>query len=110
MPSAIAFAAMLGFVISNDAIAEDPTPGFNTKIPESIMIPDTVGTRVGTLKFFDGMPTKETAALLLENLDLNRGVETFLNGMPAALRLYHVLKGGGCHTRRFSLGHCFLLI
>ena len=57
---------------------------FNSPIPASVMTPDKVETRVGTLEFFDGIPTKETAALLLENLDLNRGVDTFLNGMPAA--------------------------
>jgi hypothetical protein len=63
--------------------AEEPTPGYNTKIPESIMTPDKVETRVGTLEFFDGIPTKETAALVYDNLDFLRGVETFLNGMPA---------------------------
>ena len=37
-----------------------PTPGFNTKIPPKIMTPDTVETRIGTLKFVDGVPTAET--------------------------------------------------
>jgi len=73
------------------ASAEDPTPGFNNKIPEAIMTPDKVETRIGTLEFFDGIPTEKTAALLYDNLDFLRGVETFLNGMPAtsleALRL-----------------------
>jgi hypothetical protein len=69
---------------SKSAIAEEPTPGFNTKIPESIMTPDTVETRIGTLKFFDGIPTKETSALVYNNLDFLRGVEAFLNGIPAA--------------------------
>jgi len=65
-------------------VAEEPTPGYNTKIPESIMTPDKVETRVGTLEFFDGIPTEKTAALLYDNLDYIRGVETFLNGLPAA--------------------------
>ncbi len=69
---------------ANSAMAEGPTPGFNTKIPESIMTPDTVETRIGTLKFFDGIPTKETSALVYDNLDFLRGVEAFLNGVPAA--------------------------
>ncbi|MBD3853957.1 MAG: DUF1254 domain-containing protein, partial [Acidobacteria bacterium] len=64
--------------------AEEPTPGFNHKIPESILTPDEVKTRVGTLEFFDGIPTEETAAVLFENLDLNRGQQAFLNGMPAS--------------------------
>ncbi len=48
------------------------------------MTPDLVATRIGTLEFFDGIPTAETAELLYDNLDFLRGVETFLNGMPAA--------------------------
>jgi hypothetical protein len=62
----------------------EPTPKYNTKIPAKIMTPDTVETRIGTLEFFDGIPTKETAALVYDNLDFLRGVETFLNGIPAA--------------------------
>ena len=65
------------------AVVGQATPGYNTKIPESIMTPDKVETRIGTLKFFDGIPTKETAALLYDNLNFIRGVETFLNGIPA---------------------------
>jgi hypothetical protein len=71
-------------VLATSALAEAPTPGFNTKIPENIMTPDTVETRLGTLKFFDGIPTKETSALVYDNLDFMRGVQTFLNGIPAA--------------------------
>lgn len=35
--------------------------GYNTPIPSSIMTPILVETRLGTLKFFDGVPTQETA-------------------------------------------------
>jgi hypothetical protein len=48
------------------------------------MTPDKVETRIGTLEFVDGIPTKETADLVYDNLDFLRGVETFLNGIPAA--------------------------
>ena len=61
-------------VTTTSSLAQEPTPGFNTKIPESIMTPDTVKTRIGTLKFFDGIPTKETSALVYDNLDFLRGV------------------------------------
>ena len=72
--------------------AEQPTPGYNNKIPDYILTPDKVETRIGALKFFDGIPTKETAALVYDNLDFMRGVETFLNGMPAA-SLEAILRG-----------------
>jgi hypothetical protein len=77
---------IVGFVglVVPIAFAEKPTPGFNNEIPDSILTPDKVKTRVGTLKFFDGIPTEKTAEMLFDNLDLNRGIDTFLNGMPAA--------------------------
>jgi hypothetical protein len=31
-----------------------------TEIPADIIMPDTVETRLGTLKFFDGLPDKAT--------------------------------------------------
>ena len=81
---ASAVAALLAAVLVTPiAFAQEPTRGYNNRIPESIMTPDKVETRIGTLEFFDGIPTKETAALLYDNLDFLRGVETFLNGIPA---------------------------
>jgi len=65
------------------AIAEIPA-GYNTPIPSSIMTPDSVESRLGTLEFFDGVPTQETADNVMENLLFLRGIESFLNGLPAA--------------------------
>ena len=74
----------------------NPTPNYNTPIPEKIMTPDKVETRIGTLEFFDGLPTPETSQKVWDNLDFMRGVETFLNGIPIAsleaLRLGHVQR------------------
>jgi hypothetical protein len=66
-----------------NAWAQD-TPGYNNKIPPQILTPDTVETRIGTLKFFDGFPTKETTQKVYDNLDFMRGVDVFLNFVPAA--------------------------
>ena len=46
--------------VSATGLAEN-TPGYNNKIPGTILTPDMVDTRIGTLKFFDGSPTKENA-------------------------------------------------
>jgi len=70
----------------------DPTPNYNTHIPEEILTPDTVETSIGTLKFFDGVPTRETVEVVYENLDRMRGVEAFLNAMPGA-SIYAAFKG-----------------
>ncbi len=58
--------------------------GFNTPIPAKIMTPDRVETRLGTLEYSDGFPTQATADLLFDHLDFLRGVEAFLNCVPAA--------------------------
>ena len=66
------------------AHAQEKTPGYNQKIPEKIMTPDKVETRLGTLQFVDGVPTEETTQTLYDNLDHSRGVETFLKFIPVA--------------------------
>jgi hypothetical protein len=55
-----------------------------TPIPPSITTPDSVDTRLGTLKFFDGFPDDATVQKVYDNLDFERGVQAFLTAMPAA--------------------------
>jgi len=78
------FLASVLIVGSSTTVLAQNTPGYNNKIPDTILTPDTVDTRIGKLKFFDGSPTKDTVKLVYDNLDFMRGVETFLNGMPAS--------------------------
>ena len=61
-----------------------PAEKYNTPIPAKITTPDLVDTRIGMLEFTDGMPSAETAAVLWDHLDFIRGVEVFLNCIPAA--------------------------
>jgi hypothetical protein len=60
-----------------------PTLKYN-HIPPEIMTPDTVESPIGTLRFFDGVPTKETADLVYDHLDTMRAADTFMKGMPGA--------------------------
>jgi hypothetical protein len=55
-----------------------------TDIPKSITIPDSVDTRLGTLKFKDGFPDDATVQKVYDNLDFQRGVQAMLVAMPAA--------------------------
>jgi hypothetical protein len=55
-----------------------------TEIPASITTPDVVETSLGTLRFFDGFPDDATAQKVYDNLDLQRGVQTFLTCIPPA--------------------------
>ncbi len=57
---------------------------YKTDIPLKVLTPDNVQTdRLGKLTFYDGMPTDETLKKVYDNLDFMRGVEVFLNFIPA---------------------------
>jgi hypothetical protein len=57
------------------------------------LTPDTVETELlGTLEFFDGMPSDETVKKPLDLLDTSRAAEAFLTGMPAT-SIYAMLEG-----------------
>jgi hypothetical protein len=79
-------------------------PKFATSIPSSITTPDSVETRLGTLKFFDGFPDQATVQTVYDNLDFQRGVQVFLTAIPAASA--HAMRTGfapsGPTTRRCS--------
>ena len=47
--------------------------------PASILTPDKVETRIGTLDFKDGMPSEETIAKVYDNLDFTHAFEAFVN-------------------------------
>ena len=53
-------------------------------VVEKLAMPDRIETRIGTLKFFDGFPTDETARIALDYLVFMRGVDVFLDEMRAA--------------------------
>ncbi len=56
---------------------------YKTDIPEKILTPDRVESKLGNLTFYDGMPTKETVSKVYDNLDYMRGIDVFLNFIPA---------------------------
>ena len=58
-------------------------PKYAAKVPASVQTPNTVQTRLGPLKFFDGLPAEETVKKVYDNLDFNRGMEAFMAGIPA---------------------------
>lgn len=56
-----------------------PKMKMSTPIPAEITTPDTVQSRIGTLKFNDGFPTDETVQMVYDNLAFQRGVSVFLS-------------------------------
>jgi hypothetical protein len=65
-------------------VAQKAIYKMTTDIPASITTPDVVETSLGTLRFFDGFPDAATVQKVYDNLDFQRGVQTFLTAMPAA--------------------------
>ena len=58
-----------------------------TPIPPGVAIPDSVETRLGTLKFFDGFPDDATVEKLYDNLDFQRAVQAYLLGLAPVNQL-----------------------
>jgi hypothetical protein len=58
-------------------------PKYSPNVPTKITTPNTVETRIGTLRFKDGTPDPATVQLAYDQLDFGRGVDAFLRGMSA---------------------------
>ncbi len=72
---------------------KSPDAKFKAVVPSSILTPDKVQTELlGELQFFDGMPDKTTVSKTYDFIDVARGAEAFLNGIPAA-SVYAILEG-----------------
>ena len=61
-----------------------PAMKMTTEIPASVTTPAEVETRLGTLRFVDGVPTEETAEKIWDNQDFSRAVESMIMTTPTA--------------------------
>src|SRR5262245_38428758 len=73
--------AMSNAQTSTGAVATPPK--YSPDVPAKITTPDTVETRIGTLRFRDGAPDSATVQLAYDQLDFGRGIDAFLRGMAA---------------------------
>lgn len=79
----IGAAGLLAGVFASAVAAQD-APEFAAQVPDGIIVPDRIETRLGTLEFFDGLPKPDTVRMAYDALDLVRGITAFTDGMPAA--------------------------
>jgi hypothetical protein len=77
-------AALISALAATAQAQTPPRMKMTTDIPASIITPDSVETRLGTLKFTDGFPDDATVEKVYDNLDFQRGIQAFLNAMPGA--------------------------
>ena len=69
--------------IMYDLNAQKATYRMTTDIPASIIMPDSMQTSLGPLRFFDGFPDDATVEKLYDNLDSQRALQAYLLGLPA---------------------------
>ncbi|MBY5868487.1 DUF1254 domain-containing protein [Rhizobium leguminosarum] len=62
------------------------------QIPPSLVTPDKVESRLGTLEFKDGVPSKATAEKLYDNLDFTYAFRAFMDNMRGVS--IHALRQG----------------
>jgi hypothetical protein len=80
----VMMAVLLVICLAAEVWAKPPKYKMTSQVPENVLIPDKVNTRLGTLEFFDGVPTAETAAKVWDQLDFQRAVECMILTTPAA--------------------------
>ncbi len=74
---------------------------FSTPMPSGLASPDTVETRLGTLKFFDGVPDQASTEKIYDNLDFQHAVQAYLLGLPVVNQLANrraILQMGPVNT------------
>ncbi len=84
--------SLTGGLVSLAALASPTLAEVSQETLDAISIPDSVETSIGTLDFFDGVPTDATVATLYDNLDRMRGMEVFLDNV-GAVSMYNVRTG-----------------
>jgi hypothetical protein len=65
----------------------NPQYEYSTPMPPGVAAPETVETRLGTLRFDSGMPDQATTDKLYDNLDFQRAVQAYLLGLPPVNQL-----------------------
>jgi len=71
-------------MMASAASTESLSPDQMREAIATLSSPDRVESPFGALDFFDGVPTPETVSTIYDALDLVRGIEVFLNGVPGA--------------------------
>ena len=73
-------------------VSQAPRYKMTTEIPKSITTPDKVETSIGSLKFFDGVPDKQTVDAVYGYMDTARAADAFVKLVPA-VSMYHLRQG-----------------
>lgn len=78
---------------------------YKTDIPQTITIPDTVETRLGTLHFKDGFPDDATVQKVYDNLDFERGVQANADRHARRIALRDAQRNSQLWSRQPNRSH-----
>jgi len=90
--SQLASAFLLPVLITPASAQSAPVPKYSADISPYVTTPETVETRIGTLRFNNGVPDQKTVQMVYDQIDFGRGIEAFLKGM-AATSVYGLCQG-----------------
>ncbi len=76
--AASTLASLAGLSLTGLVAAQTPAP------PDSITTPESTETRIGTLEYWDGVPSVETAEKVQDALDFTRALNVFNNSFRGA--------------------------
>jgi len=72
---------MVAALITGCATSPATAQSTTSAIPPSLVTPDKVETRIGTLEFKNGAPTKESAEKVYDNLDFTHAYSAFMDSL-----------------------------
>jgi hypothetical protein len=72
-----------------------PVFKFTTPMPRGVVVPDSVDTRFGALRFLGGVPDQASTDKICDNLDFQRAVQAYLLGNCSGCREFERLAGQG---------------
>ena len=88
----LAVTGLMAISITAALAAQSPKMKMTTDIPASLTAPNQVETSIGSLEYFDGVPTNKTVETVYDYLDRSRAVNVFINSIPM-MSMYTLRKG-----------------
>ena len=88
----VALTGAIAAAISTDGATGPANAQTTAGIPPQITTPDKVETRIGTLDFKDGLPSKATLDKLYDNLDFTDAYRAFMDNLRGVS--IHALRQG----------------
>lgn len=84
LAASVAMACTAGSILAQPLTGTPAPPAykFTTPIPPGVVVPDSVETRLGTLRFQGGVPDQASTDRIYDNLDFQRAVQAYLLALP----------------------------